>query len=278
MKRLSAHMLLVVMTLSALFTSCSNKANKQADALEFDKTELKKSEHLFGETSNPACQLTLSLTYASKAATAGQKDSINTYLLSAALGSTYQSMAPDSALQVYAKNYISNYRNDLEPMLKKDMESEEDMETIKAWYSYNREIKTEVASCENNVLSYRIYFEEYTGGAHGIYQTTYLNLDLKNLMPIHLDDLFVDEYHEALTDLLWYQLIADKEVESREELEEMGYGTTGELAPVNNFTMDDEGITFYYNVYDIAPYVVGPTEIKLPYQLMEHLLSREVTN
>ena len=36
-----------------------------------------------------------------------------------------------------------------------------------------------------------------------------------------------------------------------------------------------DGITFYYNVYDIAPYVMVPVKITLPYERMQHLLSDE---
>ena len=36
--------------------------------------------------------------------------------------------------------------------------------------------------------------------------------------------------------------------------------------------MDKDGITFYYNVYDITPYAMGPVEIKIPYEMMEHML------
>ncbi len=32
---------------------------------------------------------------------------------------------------------------------------------------------------------------EYTGGAHGIYMTTYLNMDLTLMRPLRLDDIFV---------------------------------------------------------------------------------------
>ena len=103
--------------------------------------------------------------------------------------------------------------------------------------------------------------------------TTFLNMDLHTLTPIRLDDLFVEEYREALTDLLWNQLMADHQVSTRQELEEMGYATTGELEPTDNFYLGKEGITFYYNVYEIAPYVMGPTAITLPYEMMTHLLT-----
>jgi hypothetical protein len=35
-----------------------------------------------------------------------------------------------------------------------------------------------------------------------------------------LNDVFVGEYHELLTDLLWNQLMADNKMTTREELEE----------------------------------------------------------
>ena len=43
------------------------------------------------------------------------------------------------------------------------------------------------------------------------------------------------DYKEALTDLLWKQLMADNNVNTRQELEDMGYATTGDLEPIENF-------------------------------------------
>ena len=98
-------------------------------------------------------------------------------------------------------------------------------------------------------------------------------MDLRTLSPIRLDDLFVSDYEGALTDLLWNQLMADNKVTTRQELEDLGYATTGNLEPTENFYLSPEGITFYYNVYDIAPYVMGPVQITLPYEMVQHLLS-----
>ena len=129
--------------------------------------------------------------------------------------------------------------------------------------------------CNTLILTYRIDYNEYTGGAHGIYMSTFLNLDLKTLSPIHLGDLFEGDYKEALTDLLWKQLMADNNVSTRQELEDMGYATTGDLEPIENFYLDPTGITFYYNVYEIAPYVMGATKITLSYEDITHLMNSE---
>ena len=59
------------------------------------------------------------------------------------------------------------------------------------------------------------------------------------------------------------------------ELEDMGYATTGDLEPIENFYLDPTGITFYYNVYEIAPYVMGATKITLSYEDIAHLMNGE---
>ena len=134
---------------------------------------------------------------------------------------------------------------------------------------------TGVQTCALPILTYRIDYNEYTGGAHGIYMSTFLNLDLKTLSPIRLDDLFEGDYKETLTDLLWKQLMADNNVGTRQALEDMGYATTGNLEPIENFYLAPTGITFYYNVYEIAPYVMGTTQITLSYEDIAPLMNDE---
>ena len=115
-------------------------------------------------------------------------------------------------------------------------------------------------------------YNEYTGGAHGMYMSTFLNMDLTLMRPLRLDDIFVGDYQEALTDLIWNQLMADNKVTTHEALEDMGYASTGDITPTENFYLSKEGITFYYNIYDITPYSMGPVKVTIPYAIMEHLL------
>ena len=115
-------------------------------------------------------------------------------------------------------------------------------------------------------------YNEYTGGAHGIYMTTYLNMDLTLMRPLRLDDIFVGDYKEPLTDLIWNQLMADNKVTTHEALEDMGYASTGDITPTENFYLSREGVTFYYNVYDITPYSMGPVKVTIPFPMLEHLL------
>ncbi|ADV44563.1 DUF3298 and DUF4163 domain-containing protein [Bacteroides helcogenes] len=273
MKKQTVSLLVLLLAASGFFFSCGNTVNKNTGALEFDSIQVNVTAHLFGDTAKPACNLVINLAYTVKSSDAKLKDSLNSIFLSACFGEKYMTMTPEEAVRKYKEKYVSDYRKDLEPMYRKDEQDKEDNAEIGAWYSYYKGIESHIRQYVKNLLSYRIDYNEYTGGAHGIYMSTFLNIDLRTLSPVRLDDLFVSDYKEALTDLLWNQLMADNKVATRQELEDMGYATTGDLEPTENFYISGEGITFYYNVYDIAPYVMGPVKITLPYEAIQHLLS-----
>lgn len=273
MKKQTVSLLVLLLAASGFFFSCGNIMNKNAGALEFDSIQVNETAHLFGDTAKPACNLIINLTYASRSADEKMKDSLNTYFLSACFGEKYMGMTPEEAVKKYTEKYVGDYRKDLEPMYRKDEQDKENAEDMGAWYSYYKGIESHVQLYTGHLLVYRIDYNEYTGGAHGIYMSTFLNLDLKTLSPIRLDDLFEGDYKEALTDLLWKQLMADNNVSTRQELEDMGYATTGDLEPIENFYLDPTGITFYYNVYEIAPYVMGATKITLSYEDIAPLMN-----
>ena len=179
---------------------------------------------------------------------------------------------PEEVVKQNTENYISEYRRDLEPMYTEDEKDKEDESSIGAWYSYYKGIVSHVQLYDKDLLVYRIDYNEYTGGAHGIYMATYLNMDLTLMRPLRLDDIFVGDYKDALTDLIWNQLMADNKVTTHEALEDMGYASTGDITPTENFYLSKEGVTFYYNVYDITPYSMGPVKVTIPFAMMEHLL------
>lgn len=272
MKKQTVSLLVFLLAISCFFVSCGNIMNKNAGALEFDSIRVNKTTHLFGDTAKPGCNLIISLAYANQSSDVKMKDSLNAILLAACFGEQYAAMTPEKAVKTYSEKYANDYLKDLEPMYQKDEQEKEDQASVGEWYSYYKGIESHIQLYIKDLLVYHIYYSEYTGGAHGMYTSTYLNMNLKTLSPIRLDDLFVSDYKEVLTDLLWNQLMADNNVKTRKELEDMGYGVTGILEPTENFYLSKQGITFHYNVYEITPYAMGPVKITLPYDAVEHLL------
>lgn len=272
MKKQYVSLLAIILSASGFLFSCGDKMNKNTGALVFDSIQVNKTAHLFGDTAKPACNLVINFAYPVKSSDEMLKDTLNKYFISACFGDKYIGENPQEVVKQYTETYVSDYRRDLEPMYLEDEKDKEDNASVGAWYSYYKGIESDIQLYEKNLLVYRIYYSEYTGGAHGIYMTTFLNMDLGLMRPLKLDDIFVGNYQEAVTDLIWNQLMAENKAKTRNELEDMGYGSTGEIAPTENFYLDKEGITFYYNVYDITPYAMGPVKVSLPFQMISHLL------
>lgn len=272
MKKQYVSLLAVILAASGFLFSCGDKMKKDTGSLEFDSIQVNKTAHLFGDTAKPACNLLINFAYPSKSSDELLKDTLDKYFIAACFGDKYMGEKPQEVVKQYTETYISEYRRDLEPMYLEDEKDKENESSVGAWYSYYKGIESHVQLYEKNLLVYRINYNEYTGGAHGIYMTTYLNFDLGLMRPLRLDDIFVGDYQEPLTDLIWNQLMADNGAKTRAELEDMGYGSTGEIAATENFYFNKDGITFYYNVYDITPYAMGPVIVSLPFQMLEHML------
>lgn len=272
MKKQYVSLLAIIVATCGFLFSCGDKMKKNAGLLEFDSIQVNTTAHLFGDTAKPACNLMINFAYPVKAADELLKDTLDKYFISACFGDKYIGEKPQEVVKQYTEAYVQEYRRDLEPMYLEDEKDKEEESAIGAWYSYYKGIESHVQLYEKNLLVYRIDYNEYTGGAHGIYMASFLNMDLGLMRPLRLDDVFVGEYQETLTDLIWNQLMADNDAKTRAELEDMGYGSTGEIAPTENFYLDKEGITFYYNVYDITPYAMGPVIVSIPFQMMEHML------
>lgn len=272
MKKQYVSLLTIILSVSGILFSCHDKMNKNTGALEFDSIRVNETAHLFNDTAAPACNIIINFAYPVKSTDQTLKDSLNAFFISACFGDKYIGQKPADVVKEYTQNYIAEYRRDLEPMYTKDKETKEDTASIGAWYSYYKGIESHVQLYEKDLLVYRVDYNEYTGGAHGMYMTTFLNMDLTLMRPLRLDDIFVGDYQETLTDLIWNQLMTDNQVTSHEALEDLGYGSTGDIAPTENFFLSKDGITFYYNVYEITPYSMGTTKVTLPFSMMEHLL------
>lgn len=264
--------MLLFLALSAILGSCVNKTGKAAGALVVDSILTNETEHLFGDTAKPACNLVINLSYIDNASEGRMKDSLNSYFLAASLGDEYIGMTPQEAVEKYKAEYVKSYREDLEELYTQEEKEYGDEVKERRWYNYYKYIDSHVQLYCKNLLVYRTRYEEYTGGAHGIYMTSFLNIDLRTLSAITLEDLFADGSEEALTELLWQQLMRDNGVTTRQEAESLGYGSTGELEPTENFHIGKNGITFYYNVYEVAPYVMGPVSVTLSYKVLDSLL------
>lgn len=172
-----------------LLFSCHDKMNKNTGALQFDSIQVNETAHLFNDTAKPACNIIINFAYPVKSSDEMLKDSLNAYFISVCFGDKYIGEKPEAVVKQYAKNYIDEYRHDQEPMYAEDEKNKESDAVVGAWYSYYKSIESHVQLYEKDLLVYRVDYNEYTGGAHGMYMSTFLNMDLTLMRPLRLDDI-----------------------------------------------------------------------------------------
>ncbi|MCB9283802.1 MAG: DUF3298 and DUF4163 domain-containing protein [Lewinellaceae bacterium] len=132
------------------------------------------------------------------------------------------------------------------------------------------ETSYEIHRNTSKLVSIELMVSAYTGGAHPLGFSETFNLAVPGGEPVKLDDLILDR--EGFMSLVEKEFKASRGFPETASLQEEGFFYDGPFALPPNFVFTAEGLYLIYNVYDVAPYALGPTEILIPYARLEGLL------
>ena len=191
----------------------------------------------------------------------------------AVLGDAFVDMKPQQALEAYAALKHTEYIQNNLPLMQEWEMDNPDQPHGATMFNQELIINASPLSMGHGIWSYGIDIYEYTGGAHGNNYLIIRNYDLSTEGLVTEEDLFRPDYFEPLHKLLVSALIEQTEEASTErELKKLGYSIE-DIVPNDNFSVSEEGITYVYNPYEIAPYAMGRTRIFLPWDTIRNLLS-----
>jgi hypothetical protein len=187
-------------------------------------------------------------------------------------GDEYVRFTPKEAAEKYANDYIAAYKAE-EKDFQLDQENHES-NSLEAWYSHNETTNNQIVYNQHDLLSFVVFTEYFKGGAHNAH--TYANrvIDLKTGRRIAENEIFVDDYQADLAKNIVDGIALFHDV-AVAELENIGFFDVDEIVPNRNFYVDETGITYTFNEYEIAAYVVGPVTVKIPYEKIWYLLRRD---
>jgi len=125
----------------------------------------------------------------------------------------------------------------------------------------------------NSLLS--LYFDKYEflGGAHGVTYRMPFNIDLRDGSELELSDVFKPDSN--------YKDVIDKAIQAEIAKNPEGYfepeidGFKG-IEDDQFFTLQPDGITIYFQLYDIAPYAAGIPEFKIPFSQFGDMVNPEL--
>lgn len=266
---------LVVLFLISVFVSGCNIGTKKTtdNDVTFDSISVDKTYHLLENPENPNCNLQINFTYPAKYDNKDILKKIQQQFVYSYFGDGYENLSPEEATAKYTEDYLNNYK-DLEDEYKAEV-AKADETPVGAWFSYFEMSSDDIAYNKNDILSYTVNFENYTGGAHGAHSFTNHVIDMKTGNLIKEDDIFIEGFQEDLAQILIDRIAKQNTVEKPKELENIGFFSIDEIFPNGNFLIDDNGITYTFNEYEIAAYVVGATNVHLPYEEIQYLLKKE---
>jgi hypothetical protein len=116
----------------------------------------------------------------------------------------------------------------------------------------------------DKTLCLSFYNSNYLGGAHPNTFTVFRNINKETGDTISLINLFGSGFEDKLNKLIDKNYRVMKGLKPGDNLSEKGDLFVNKITFTYNFAvLNDKAIEFYYNAYDIAPYVIGPVVVKI---------------
>jgi hypothetical protein len=235
----------------------------EAGSVQFNVYSLSKSVPLAKKAKSPKGDFSTVFLSPLESGDAMISDSLRRLMIAAFNNSAYMGNDPDSVLNgnflIFQNEYITS---------NEDLYMQSPDIPVLNWEL----LKFMHLICnEKYWLSYYVLNYAFTGGAHGLETREYQTVDLKSGKVISLDDILAEDKKQELSGLLTAKLRLSNNIPETQKLSEAGY-FVDEIQPNDNFYVIPEGIGFFYNHYDIAPYASGPTEIFLNMEEIRKLL------
>ena len=264
-----------------LFTSLSSSnLNAQSDydiynifmenPIKYTVLQEDNEYYLYNKKDNPTCNIKVIFFFPEKTFRLSKYEEIQSLFVAGFFGEEYKNMSPKDAIKTYIKNNTDAYKQQLEKSGLYKKEEQEvlsrngDPSEIHSLFSYETILRNTIMFNKGNIVSQVINIYEYAGGAHGSSTTRGLIVDLHTGTLIKFDDIFFDSVDQQISDILLTHLLQKRNLSNKEDLYEIGFDFDN-FPLTDNFIIDDKGITFIYNQYELGAFSLGTVEIFVPY-------------
>ena len=155
---------------------------------------------------------------------------------------------------------VTRYEDNLKDEYFNEYEGNEGDSGVRTWEDH---VNGYFSGRYGNFLSYMVEFYGFRGGAHGINTMTPVVFDRKTGDIVPEEVFFADGYREPVAALLKAHL--PEALESDEEALAAVF-EPDLLGPNGLYEVTKDGVTWYYQPYDIAPYYLGVISITVPWK------------
>lgn len=130
---------------------------------------------------------------------------------------------------------------------------------------WEAQIDGEILYQSEEIITVALTIYTNTGGAHGVSSISLLNFNPETGSQIPVAELF--------SDFISFQDIAKSAIKKEVETNKEKYFDSNKISLPENIGLTEDGILLLYNVYEIAPYASGITEIIIPFDDVDNYLN-----
>lgn len=267
---------LLLMAVAINHTSCTMRSTGNEGRVQFDSVVFRQHIPLLAEYDSllPYSEMDIVYKYPNHLKGSEQLDELQQIFTGTFFGDvSLDEFSPQEALDLFVENYTEEYQS-LSNQYYEDM-SRLEGEHAPMWYWYSLYMSNDIHYQNDHFISYSVTVYEYTGGAHGGTSMINTTVDLESMLTLTEEDIFVPNFQHRLADIIVSQLMKEHNLTQREELIEIGFFNVDEIYPNNNFRLDEEGLYYTFNQYEIAPYVMGIIDVFIPYEELLEILKVE---
>jgi hypothetical protein len=134
------------------------------------------------------------------------------------------------------------------------------------FYKYEAVTEYTVTYNKNNILSIKMPYYQFTGGAHGGTNQIGYNIDLNTGKVMLLSDLFEKDFdYKTFISTEILNTIKKGENFYFEDFEKVIKG----IDKNRSYYIEDGNVVIYYGQYEIAPYAAGMPEFRIPFSKLK---------
>jgi len=137
--------------------------------------------------------------------------------------------------------------------------------------SWQKSIRMDVINNESSLLCMQIDMYAKTGKQEGTRVKKYIVFDLVENKLLGISDFINPEHGAEFQAFLDQKLREHYKLHATTSLTELGF-FNNEMKPTSNFYIHPGGLGFYYNIFEIAPFSNGPTDLFIPWSEMAPFL------
>lgn len=219
---------------------------------------------LTGKAGSPAATLDLSLLLPADYPVKNVADSVTAFIYDDFFKKDTLGNDPDILLNDAREHYFTNYKTS----------NLDNYQEGAASFDWKKIKEIRILHNEHDILSFECYSYGFTGGAHGLSVSKFRVIDLKDGHLVSLDEIFRPDFNNDLRDIINVAARKKYNLERSQSLAEAGFFSEF-IDTGTNFYITKDGIGFYYNQYEIAPFELGPVDIFINYQELMRIMNTE---